>query len=122
MAGSGKVASTPGEFVACAGRNFLAASTSMVAQRFLRMKNVSQGGLAINLVEPLHLKGVVAVEFDIPSIEPRALQAKADVVWSDSFEMGLRFLYIEKDSGVALKSWLDLLEAQCQFRVSTERA
>jgi len=86
-----------------------------------RMKNVSEGGLAIKLVDPIHLKGVVPVEFDIPSIEPQAFHAKADVVWSDSFEMGLRFLYIEKDSGVALKSWLDLLEAQCQFRESTER-
>src|SRR5712691_6068513 len=37
MAGSGKVASTPGELVACAGRNFLTASTSMVAQRFPRI-------------------------------------------------------------------------------------
>ncbi len=86
-----------------------------------RMKNVSEGGLAIKLVDPIHLKGVVPVEFDIPSIEPQAFHAKADVVWSDSFEMGLRFLYIEKNSGVALKSWLDLLEAQCQFRESTER-
>src|SRR5438552_8798599 len=86
-----------------------------------RMKNVSEGGLAIKLVDPIHLKGVVPVEFDIPSIEPQAFHAKADVVWSDSFEMGWRFLYIEIDSGVALKSCLDLLEAQCQFRESTER-
>jgi CheY-like chemotaxis protein len=87
-----------------------------------RMKNVSEGGLAIKLVDPTHLKGVVPVEFDIPSIEPQHFQAKADIVWSDSFEMGLRFLYIEKDSEVALKSWLNSLESQCQFRESTEHA
>ena len=58
------------------------------------------------------------MEFDIPSVEPQAFHAKADIVWSDSFEMGLRFLYIEKDSGVALKSWLSLLESQCQLRES----
>jgi CheY-like chemotaxis protein len=86
-----------------------------------RMKNVSGGGLAIKLVDPVHLKGVVPVEFDIPSIEPQLFRAKADVVWSDSFEMGLRFLYIEKDSEVALKSWLNLLQAQCQCRELTER-
>jgi CheY-like chemotaxis protein len=86
-----------------------------------RMKNLSEGGLAIKLVGPMQLKGVVPVEFDIPSIEPHAFQAKADVVWSDSFEMGLRFLYIEKGSGVALKSWLGLLESQSQFHGSMER-
>ena len=85
-----------------------------------RMKNVSEGGLAIKLVDPMHLKGVVPVEFDIPSIESQTFQGKAEVVWSDSFEMGLRFLYIDKDSGVALKSWLGLLEAQCQLREQFE--
>jgi len=88
-----------------------------------RMKNVSEGGLAIKLVDPMHLKhvtGVIPVEFDIPSIESRTFQGKAEVVWSDSFEMGLRFLYIDKESGVALKSWLSLLEAQCRLREQSE--
>jgi ActR/RegA family two-component response regulator len=81
-----------------------------------RIKNVSESGLAIRLADPVHLKGVVPVEFDIPSIEPQLFRAKADIVWSDSFEMGLRYLYIEKDSEIALKSWLGLLEAQSQLR------
>lgn len=85
-----------------------------------RVKNVSEGGLAIKLGNPVHLKGVVPVEFDIPSVEPQIFQAKADIVWSDSFEMGLRFLYIEKVSAIALKSWLTSLESQSQFRESTE--
>jgi CheY-like chemotaxis protein len=85
------------------------------------MKNVSENGMAIKLVDPVHLKGVVAVDFDIPSVEPQAFHAKADIVWSDSFAMGLRFLHIEKDCEVALRSWLDSLEAQLQFRDSTER-
>jgi len=87
------------------------------------MKNVSEGGLAIKLVDPMHLKhvtGVLPVEFDIPSLESRTFQGKAEVVWSDSFEMGLRFLYIDKESGVALKSWLSLLEAQCRLREHSE--
>ncbi len=83
-----------------------------------RMKNVSEGGLAIKLVDPVHFKGVVPVEFDVPSIVPQPFRAKADIVWSDSFEMGLRFLHIEKGSRVTLQSWLNLLEAQCQFRES----
>jgi hypothetical protein len=55
------------------------------------------------------------VEFDIPSIQPHAFQTKAAIVWSDSSEMGLRFLYIERDSAAALRSRLNSLEAQCKF-------
>jgi CheY-like chemotaxis protein len=85
------------------------------------MKNVSEGGMAIKLVDPVRLKGIVPVEFDIPSVEPKAFHAKADIVWSDAFAMGLRFLHIEKDCEVALQSWLNSLEAQSQFRSSTSR-
>jgi hypothetical protein len=86
-----------------------------------RMKNVSEGGLAIKLVDPVRLKGVVMVEFELPSVEPRTFHAKADVVWSDSFVMGLRFLHIDKDSGVALQTWLDSLEARFRFREFAEQ-
>jgi CheY-like chemotaxis protein len=86
-----------------------------------KMKNVSEGGMAIKLVDPVHLKGVVPVDFDIPSVEPQAFHAKADIVWSDSFAMGLRFLHIEKGCEEALQSWLNSLEAQLQFRDATER-
>jgi len=86
-----------------------------------RMKNVSEGGLAIKLVDPVRLEGVVIVEFELPSVEPQTFHAKADVVWSDSFEMGLRFLYIEKHSGVALQAWLNSLEAQIHFCESARR-
>jgi hypothetical protein len=61
------------------------------------------------------------VEFDLPSIEPQAFHAKADVVWSDSFAMGLRFLYIEKHSGVALQAWLSSLEARVRFHELAQR-
>jgi CheY-like chemotaxis protein len=81
-----------------------------------RMKNVSEGGMAIKLVDPVHLKGIVPVDFDIPSIQPHPFHAKAEIVWSDSFSIGLRFLHIEKDSEHALQSWLRSLEAQAQFR------
>jgi len=64
------------------------------------MKNVSEGGLAIKLVDLVRLKGVVLVEFELPSVEQQTFHAKAEVVWSDSFVVGLRFLYIEKESSV----------------------
>ena len=85
------------------------------------MKNVSEDGLAIKLVDPVRLEGVVIVEFELPSVEPQTFRAKAEVVWSGSFVVGLRFLYIEKDSGVALQTWLDSLEAQFRFRESAQR-
>lgn len=79
------------------------------------MQNVSEGGLAIKLIDPLGLTGVVNVEFELPSVEPQTFYAKADVVWSDSFMMGLRFLYIEKNSTIALQTWLSSLEARFRF-------
>ena len=82
---------------------------------------MSEGGLAIRLIDPVRLEGVVIVEFELPTVEPQAFHAKADVVWSDSFVMGLRFLYIEKHSGVALQMWLTSLEGQLLFRESTQR-
>jgi CheY-like chemotaxis protein len=80
-----------------------------------RMQNVSEGGLAIRLIDPVRLNGVVIVEFELPSVEPQTFHAKADVVWCDSFVMGLRFLYIEKHCGVALQAWLSSLEARFRF-------
>ncbi len=85
------------------------------------MKNVSEGGLAIKLVDPIRLKGVVVVECQLPSVEQQTFHAKAEVVWRDSFVVGLRFLYIGKDSGVALQAWLNSLEARLRFRESAQR-
>jgi CheY-like chemotaxis protein len=85
-----------------------------------RMKNVSESGLAIKLVNPLRVNGVVTVEFELPSVTSPTFHAKADVVWNDSFVMGLRFLYINKDHAVALQGWLSSLEAQACFRESVQ--
>jgi DNA-binding NarL/FixJ family response regulator len=86
-----------------------------------RMKNISEGGLAIKLVDPLKFEGLVNLEFNLPSVNAEVFQAKADVVWSDSFVMGLRFLYTDKDSGVILQAWLDSLEAQSQLHETSHR-
>ena len=86
-----------------------------------RMKNVSEGGLAVRLLDPVQLKALATVEFDLPSVVPQLFHARADIVWTDSCAMGLRFLYVEKDSRVALQGWLNSLEAQCQLRESAAR-
>jgi CheY-like chemotaxis protein len=79
------------------------------------IQNISEGGLAIKLIDPIKLKGVVIVEFDLPSVEPQLFHGKAEIVWSDSFTMGLRFLYIEKDAAAYFRSWLNSLEARVRF-------
>jgi len=86
-----------------------------------RMKNISEGGLAIKLVDPLRFEGLVTLEFNVPSVNAEVFQAKADVVWSDSFIMGLRFLYTDKDSAVILQAWLNSLEAQSQLHETSHR-
>jgi CheY-like chemotaxis protein len=89
---------------------------NLLGQSFAaRMQNVSEGGLAIKLIDPVKLTGVVVVEFDLPSVEPQPFHAKTDVVWRDSFAMGLRFLHIGKHSQGALQTWLSSLEAQLHF-------
>lgn len=85
-----------------------------------RMKNISEGGLAVKLANPVKLDGVVKVEFEVPSIDQQVFSAKADVVWSDSFAIGLRFLHIEKDSRAVLRGWLNSLQAQFQLRESVQ--
>ena len=77
--------------------------------------------MAVKLADPVRFKGVVPVDFTIPSVEPQPFHAKADIVWSDSFAMGLRFLHIEKTSEAALRSWLNSLEARFQFRDSVRQ-
>jgi CheY-like chemotaxis protein len=86
-----------------------------------RMKNVSEGGLAIKLIDPVRLEGVVTVEFELPSVEPQVCHVKADVVWSGSFAVGLRFLHIEKQSQAGLQTWLSSLESQFRFQELGQR-
>jgi CheY-like chemotaxis protein len=97
--------SLPVRFQTPAGQSFTAT-----------MKNLSESGLAVTLVNPLRVEGVVTVEFELPSVQPQTFHAKADVIWSDSFAMGLRFLYIDKEHVVALQAWLTSLEARTHFR------
>jgi CheY-like chemotaxis protein len=93
------------------GQSFIAGS----------LQNISEGGMAIKLIDPIKLKGVVIVEFDLPSVEPQFFHGKAEIVWSDSFTMGLRFLYIEKDATTYFHSWLNSLEARVRFHESTQQ-
>jgi CheY-like chemotaxis protein len=83
-----------------------------------KMMNISEGGLAIKLVDSSTVEGVINVEFDLPGVDAPVFRARAEVVWSDALVTGLRFLYVDKSSSSALERWLSPLEAQVQFRES----
>ena len=85
-----------------------------------KIKNVSEGGLALTLFGSAPVEGVVTVQFGLPSTDPQTFQAKAEVVWNDAFAMGLRFLRIEPGCRSFFGAWLDSLEAQLQFRESVQ--
>jgi CheY-like chemotaxis protein len=83
-----------------------------------KIMNISEGGLAITCFGPALLRGVVTVRFAIPSVHPHPFQAKAEVAWNTAYAAGLRLLYIELESRVHFKAWLDSLDAQRHFRES----
>jgi CheY-like chemotaxis protein len=85
-----------------------------------RIRNLSEGGLAIKLNDPVRLTGVILLDFDLPSVAPQPFHGKAEVIWTDAFVMGLRFLYIEKESDVAFQNWLASLEARARFHESMQ--
>ena len=85
-----------------------------------KIKNVSEGGLALTHFGPTAVEGVVTVQFELPSAEPQTFQAKATVAWNDAYAMGLRFLRIEPGCRSGFEAWLDSLEAQLRFRKSTQ--
>jgi hypothetical protein len=81
---------------------------------------VSEYGLALTYFGPATVEGVVTVQFELPSAEPQTFRAKAEVVWNDAYAMGLRFLRIEPGCRSGFAAWLDSLEAQLQFRESSQ--
>jgi hypothetical protein len=83
-----------------------------------KMMNVSEGGLALTRFGPASVKGVVTVRFSLPSVAPQIIQAKADVIWSDAFVMGLRFLQMVRGCRSIFETWLGSLDAQEQFQES----
>src|ERR1700694_540706 len=85
-----------------------------------KIMNVSEDGLALTHFGSAAVEGIVTVQFGLPSAEPQAFRAKAEVVWNDASAMGLRFLRIEPASRSCFEAWLDSLEAQLQFRESAQ--
>jgi CheY-like chemotaxis protein len=86
-----------------------------------KIMNVSEGGLALTHFGPGAVEGTVTIQFGLPGTTAQPFRAKAEVVWSDAFAIGLRFLRIEPDCRRSFEAWLESLEAQQQFRESLYR-
>lgn len=82
--------------------------------------NVSEGGLALSHLGHAAVEGPVTIQFGLPGTSGQVFRAKAEIVWRDSLAAGLRFLHIERDCRPSFEGWLDSLEAQLQFRESTQ--
>ncbi len=81
-----------------------------------KIMNVSEAGLALTQFGPAAIEGTVAIQFELPGTTPQVFRAKAEVVWKDSFAIGLRFLRVEPACRPSFEAWLESLEAQLQFR------
>lgn len=68
--------------------------------------NISEGGMAISIADPLPTKEISLVQFTLPTTS-NTLQAKAVLAWADgSGHAGLRFLNLPQLSREHLERWL----------------
>lgn len=68
--------------------------------------NVSDGGLAIRLLDRAHLYGSVTVRFTLPDTQRTAITAVALLCWSREPIFGLKFFGLDGESGRAYSEWL----------------
>jgi DNA-binding response OmpR family regulator len=68
--------------------------------------NVSDGGLALRLLDRAHLHGSVTLRFTIPDAPRTFITAIALICWSRGPVFGIRFFGMHEDSGKAYAEWL----------------
>ncbi|HEX3740595.1 MAG TPA: PilZ domain-containing protein [Terriglobales bacterium] len=68
--------------------------------------NVSDGGLALRLLDRAHLHGSVTVRFSLPDVRRTFITAVALICWSRGPVFGIRFFGMHEDSGKAYAEWL----------------
>jgi hypothetical protein len=64
------------------------------------------------LFAPSCLKGIVQVEFELPSIAPFLVEIKVEVVWSDWQRAGLKFRYMSPEARQRFGDRLSVLETR----------
>jgi DNA-binding response OmpR family regulator len=68
--------------------------------------NVSDGGLALRLLDRAHLHGSVTLRFSLPDAKRTFITAIALICWSRGPVFGIRFFGMHEDSGKAYADWL----------------
>ena len=77
-------------------------------------KNISQGGMFIQSVNPRNVNERFQIEFSLPG-EDKPIGGKVEVVWKrqllsrKSYEpgMGIRFLDMEEDKSAKINNWVE---------------
>ncbi len=73
--------------------------------------NLSQGGMAVQALEPLAPGRVLQLKFDLPK-ETMRVEAQGEIVWTDpSGRAGIRFLDMPEQSQLNLKEWVARMES-----------
>jgi len=90
------------------------------------IRNISSGGAAISTTEAipedvLIPDDVVPIQFDLPNAKAQQFTGKAILVWARQDVAGLRFLPSNRNAVWGFQAWLELLEAQLQFRASQRK-
>jgi CheY-like chemotaxis protein len=73
--------------------------------------NVSEGGIALLVHEPLPKNTVVGLHFTLPGTSLK-LDVEAEIAWADAKSMGLRFRNLRQKSYEILEIWLNVQENQ----------
>lgn len=68
--------------------------------------NVSDGGLAIRLLDRAHLHGSVTIRFTLPDTRRTAITAVALLCWSQEPIFGMKFFGLNGESEKAYSEWL----------------
>lgn len=72
--------------------------------------NLSQGGMAVQALEPLAPGRVLQLKFDLPK-ETMRVEAQGEIVWTDpSGRAGIRFVDMPEASQLNLKEWVARME------------
>ena len=81
-------------------------SFGVVKQLACKVTNVSEGGMAIALTEPISPSWAVEISLELPGV-PETLAIKGESAWSDGKgNVGIRFIHVPADSKRALRKWL----------------
>jgi CheY-like chemotaxis protein len=76
------------------------------AKRNVIVTNISEGGMAICLEDPLPAERSLAITFTLPKTQA-SISTNAEVAWASNINAGLRFLQLSAPAREQLENWLN---------------